>query len=289
MGMKIKTVSRLALIFISFTVLLATGPESLTYPADVPMISLSGAGAADGSSPHINPAAMLSEELNPGIAFSNNNWYSTISGVNISYIEKNKFPLMVYVSNWDTGDIDQYGEIPNDDPIGSVSLHWASAGLGTAFNMKGWNWGTVVKAHFSRMAIESITGVTIDSGIQRDLNESLAMGLSLRNLGFLDSGSLDVDLPIIFTGGIRYIEPVLQSSLMLDIQIRDESTSVHTAIEKDFFGARIMTGGEFSDSKQQFSVGFETDLGHWSFGAGFAFHENSILGTPVYLSIRRNL
>lgn len=273
----------------TLSLVFGVGSDAMVYPADVRAISISGAGVAGSGSPQINPAILISEPAPHSMVFSSNQWYNNILGLNIRYFEKKKYPLMVSVSNWDSGDVDQYGEIPSDDPIGKVSLHWATISVGSAMDFNGWRTGGVLKAHFGRMIIESVTGYTLDFGVQKTFSESVQLGCSILNVGIINSSSLDIALPVIFSGGVQYTEPFFKSKILLDVQVNDEhGTSIHTGVIKSFKKFTVMAGAERSDTKNQFSMGFETQFNKWGLGAGVAFHENSILGTPRYIEISRH-
>jgi len=84
------------------------------------------------------------------------------------------------------------------------------------------------------------------------------------------------------------MSPVIHSRVLMDLQYNDDhGASLHTAVVKSYQRLTAMAGMEWADSKTQYSAGFETRFQHWALGAGVAFHENSSLGTPYFISIRR--
>ena len=264
------------------------GPESLTFPTDVQSLALSGSGVGGSYSIDVNPAAVKATEFKEGISFTHTRWFSDISGVNIRYSEFWKLPIILDLTNWESGDIGQWGDIPQDDPIGTISLHWISAGLTTGIQKNNWNLGCRLKGHYGRMVIESIKGYTFDFGIQRSYSNVLSAGLTIKNLGSFASSELDVTSPTSYAFGIQYQEPMAGINFLADIvHEKLHDSFLRMGIEKSFRNITFMSGMVFSTQKQQFSIGTEYEAGMWKVGYGIAFHENSSLGTPQFFSLSR--
>lgn len=265
------------------------GPESLTFPTDVQSLALSGSGVGGSYSIDINPATITGNDFMEKISFTHSRWFSDIFGVNIRYSEFWKLPIIVDLTNWESGDIGEWGDVPQDDPIGTISLHWVSAGLTTGFQKNDWNFGLRLKGHFGRMVIESITGYTFDFGVQRSYSNVLSAGMAIKNLGSFTSGELEVVSPTSYAFGIKYQEPVAGINLLADIvHEKSHEAFLRIGIERSFKNITIMSGMIFSNQKHQYSFGTEYNVGKWNVGYGIAFHENSILGTPQFFTIGRS-
>ncbi len=272
------------LLSLSFSV----GPEAITFPADVRSLALSGAGVGGNSSIDVNPATVTGLSQVKGVEFSHNRWFSDISGVNIRYSEFWKLPIIFELSNWESGDIGQWGNVPQDDPIGTISLHWVSAGITTGLVKNDWHFGLRLKGHFGRMVIESVKGVTADIGLQKKLMKNLTLGAVVKNLGTFSSDLLSITPPISYATGIQFTEPVTGVSLLADIvNEKYHGSFIRAGAEKSFNNITFLSGTVFSSTKQQFSFGTEYSIGQWEFGYGIAFHQNSLLGTPQFFTIGR--
>ncbi len=272
------------------SILFGIGPEAMTFPLDIRSMALSGTGAAGGCSTDVNPAMINDLPKISGIEFTRHTWYADISGMNIRYRHLRKIPIIVDLTNWNSGDIGQWGEVPQDDPIGTISLHWVSAGLTTGFMKNGWNIGIGLKGHFGRMVIESVKGVTLDAGILRPITPNLRIGVAMKNLGSFSSTELDITSPVNLSAGIQLNESFTGVNILADVvQEKSHGTYFRAGLEKSFKNIILMSGATLSPDKFQYSLGTAYSIGQWKFGYGVAFHQNDILGTPQSFTISKKL
>ncbi len=269
------------------SIVFAVGPESLNFPRDARSLALSGSGVSGPASVITTPVSLFNGH-DKQIGFSHNTWFGGITGQYLTILWGKKYPMMVDISEWSSGDVDLWGDVPSDEPLGSFRIHWVTAGLSAGYRLGRWETGIRLQTNYSRMVIESSWGMSIDLGARRRISDGLGIGFAVNNLGKMSSNELDLSLPLRISAGVDVTEPFWGSRIMADVvKDADRSLILHAGWEKQLGPVTFLAGSVLSSEKLQFSTGLELAYRQWEISTGLAFHENSVLGVPKYFTLKR--
>ena len=281
--MKIK----LLVLSIFATLLFPLGLRALIIPQTATLLSKSGAGIAN--SYDVNPALLSSSDL--FVSFSRNSWLGGVSGQKISMLPRNK----TYISfeTLSVTDIELRDEIANDSPLGFFGAYWYALDLSRSKKIdigiiKNLDFGYKVKINFSKLYAETMKGYTIDIGVNKKINKKLSLAFVAKNIGKESSSNLRTET--IPTVGIGTTYMVFNSQLKVigDLLNQNNENFIKVACETNFpFGIDFIFGSTYSKDYKDFSMGIKLNLKGWSLIYGNLNHDNSILGNPTSIEIKK--
>ena len=281
--MKIKLLA----LSIFATLLFPLGLRALIIPQSATLLSTSGAGIAN--SYEVNPALLPSSNL--FVSFSRNSWLGGVSGQKISMLSKNK----TYISfeTLSVTDIELRDEIANDSPLGFFGAYWYALDLSRSKKIdigliKNLDLGYRLKMNFSKLYTETMNGYTIDVGFNKKINNTLSLAFVAKNVGKESSSNLRTKTIPTIGIGATYMVFNSQLKIIGDLLNQNNENFVKVACETNFpFGIDFIFGSTYSKDYKDFSMGIKLDLKGWSLIYGNLNHDNSILGNPTSIEIKK--
>ncbi len=278
--MKTKATIIFALICTSFA--WSIGFQALNFPQNAYQLALSGAGLGGEVHPLANPAAILVQKQ-PHLQFSHNNWFGDVSGNQFMVAWNKQRPQLLTLQTWDLNDIELWGEIPDEEPLGEFGVHWLATAYTRGYHFGEWNTGFTFRASYAKLYTETNSAVTVDVGASRIFNDNISLGFVLKNIGY-SAGDLDMTLPVTIGGGITYLRPDFETVFMLDMAYTEEhDVIINGGIEKSWNSFKLLGGFLASGDQIRYSAGFAVKYRRWEIAYGAAFHENDILGMPNFI------
>ena len=121
----------LIILNILFSFSWSIGFQGLIIPQSGQILSMAGTGIAGDIDPALNPAMLKKDQ--PYMQFSLNRWLGDVSGSHALFHWGNDIQKQVSIQSWSAKGLELWGDSPDERPLGSFGVHWASA----AFNA-GW-------------------------------------------------------------------------------------------------------------------------------------------------------
>ena len=268
----------------------AIGLQGLVIPQSGQILSTAGAGIAGDIDPALNPAMMKADH--PYMQFSLNNWLGDVNGSQTLFRWGNEIQKQVSIQSWSAKGLELWGDSPDERPLGSFGVHWASAAFSIShhFNTP-YRFGLRIQSNYSRLFTESISGITMDAGIVLPLGPSITAAAVIRNLGYEFKNNLRADLPIEGGLGLDIKLTKVKTSLLADLLYNlEHGGEMRFAITTNWKYLNLKTGRSISENRNASSLGFSFNYRSWKINYGIYFHENSaVLGIPQFLDVRRYL
>ena len=265
----------------------AIGLQGLVIPQSGQILSTAGAGIAGDIDPALNPAMMKADHTY--MQFSLNNWLGDVNGSQTLFRWGNEIQKQVSIQSWSAKGLELWGNSPDERPLGSFGVHWASAAFSIShhFNTP-YRFGLRVQSNYSHLFTESLWGLTMDGGIVLPIGSSITLAGVVRNLGFEYTNNLRTTLPIESGIGLNIKVPNVNTSLLADILYNiDHGKEMRFALGTDWKHFNVISGRSISENRNAFSLGFSFNYRSWKVNYGMYFHENSaVLGTPRFLDVR---
>ena len=282
---------RLIIVIIFFiTHSFAIGLQGLIIPQSGHILSMAGAGIAGDIDPALNPAMLKKDH--PYMQFSLNRWLGGVSGSNTLFRWGNEVQKQVSIQSWSAKDLELWGDSPDERPLGSFGVHWASAAFSIShhFNTP-YRFGLRIQTNYSHLFTESISGITMDVGTVLPLGSSFTAAGVIRNIGYEYTNNLRAELPVEGGIGLKIKLPKVKTSLMADLLYNlEQGKEMRIAFATDMEFLNFNAGKSISDNRNAISLGFSFNYRSWKINYGIYFHENSaVLGTPKFLDVRRYL
>lgn len=282
---------RLIIVIIFFiTHSFAIGLQGLIIPQSGHILSMAGAGIAGDIDPALNPAMLKKDH--PYMQFSLNRWLGGVSGSNTLFRWGNEVQKQVSIQSWSAKDLELWGDSPDERPLGSFGVHWASAAFSIShhFNTP-YRFGLRIQTNYSHLFTESISGITMDVGTVLPLGSSFTAAGVIRNIGYEYTNNLRAELPVEGGIGLKIKLPKVKTSLMADLLYNlEQGKEMRIAFATDMEFLNFNAGRSISDNRNAISLGFSFNYRSWKINYGIYFHENSaVLGTPKFLDVRRYL
>ena len=282
---------RLIIVIIFFiTHSFAIGLQGLIIPQSGHILSMAGAGIAGDIDPALNPAMLKKDH--PYMQFSLNRWLGGVSGSNTLFRWGNEVQKQVSIQSWSAKDLELWGDSPDERPLGSFGVHWASAAFSIShhFNTP-YRFGLRIQTNYSHLFTESISGITMDVGTVLPLGSSFTAAGVIRNIGYEYTNNLRAELPVEGGIGLKIKLPKVKTSLMADLLYNlDQGKEMRIAFATDMEFLNFNAGKSISDNRNAISLGFSFNYRSWKINYGIYFHENSaVLGIPQFLDVRRYL
>jgi hypothetical protein len=282
---------RLIIVIIFFiTHSFAIGLQGLIIPQSGHILSTAGAGIAGDIDPALNPAMLKKDH--PYMQFSLNRWLGGVSGSNTLFRWGNEVQKQVSIQSWSAKDLELWGDSPDERPLGSFGVHWASAAFSISHNFNTpYRFGLRIQTNYSHLFTESISGITMDVGTVLPLGSSFTAAGVIRNIGYEYTNNLRAELPVEGGIGLKIKLPKVKTSLMADLLYNlEQGKEMRIAFATDMEFLNFNAGRSISDNRNAISLGFSFNYRSWKINYGIYFHENSaVLGTPQFLDVRRYL
>ena len=255
----------------------AIGVQGVGLPITAQSLALSNTGLASPLNTSIN-SSYYSIDKNK-ISFSSNYWFEGVSGKTISS-EFGKHEISLNTFSID--DLELWGEIPDSEPLGQFGLQFSC--LSYRYLFKGssaQNIGVKLKGIYSKLYTENIYGLLFDIGLTQRINSYLNAGLTLKNVGHLNSELITPALPSEYGVGFSFHYEPLRTTLLSDF--------IYSEINKEVFKFGIITNtrfiniyGSFAKFKtnKYISTGFQMKYKNISFSYGILFQDVKLLGIP---------
>jgi hypothetical protein len=268
----------------------AIGLQGLVIPQNGKILSTAGTGIAGDIDPALNPAMLKKDH--PYMQFSLNRWLGGVSGSNTLFRWGNEVQKQVSIQSWSAKDLELWGDSPDERPLGSFGVHWASAAFSIShhFNTP-YRFGLRIQTNYSHLFTESISGITMDVGTVLPLGSSFTAAGVIRNIGYEYTNNLRAELPVEGGIGLKIKLPKVKTSLMADLLYNlEQGKEMRIAFATDMEFLNFNAGRSISDNRTAISLGFSFNYRSWKINYGIYFHENSaVLGTPQFLDVRRYL
>ena len=274
---------KILIILILNQTLFCIGLEALNIPSSASAASITSAGIANTLDVRINPASIYNIEEN-SIRFSSYNWLGNVPGNEISIFWKKNNPHYVSLISSKIDDLELYGDIPQDEPLGTFSSSWVEASYAFGINIIGFQFGSLMKVNFSKLYNEMMYGYTTDLGMFYQFSNSINFGINIKNLGYEYSENLRTSLPIQFGIGLSYIEPTFNSNLLMDFLIDKNSGSIYKfGFYKSVNNIKYSMG--FTKQNEIFIYGSGISYLYKDFGIniGITTHNSTVFDISKYL------
>jgi hypothetical protein len=268
----------------------AIGLQGLVIPQNGKILSTAGTGIAGDIDPALNPAMLKKDH--PYMQFSLNRWLGGVSGSNTLFRWGNEVQKQVSIQSWSAKDLELWGDSPDERPLGSFGVHWASAAFSISHHLNTpYRFGLRIQTNYSHLFTESISGITMDVGTVLPLGSSFTAAGVIRNIGYEYTNNLRAELPVEGGIGLKIKLPKVKTSLMADLLYNlEQGKEMRIAFATDMEFLNFNAGRSISDNRTAISLGFSFNYRSWKINYGIYFHENSaILGTPRFLDVRRYL
>tara|TARA_Y100000814_G_C12324250_1_gene399280 strand:- start:381 stop:1184 length:804 start_codon:yes stop_codon:yes gene_type:complete len=255
----------------------AIGIQGITLPSTAQSLALSNTGMGFPFNTSINASYNLIDTNE--VSFSSNYWFEGVSGKTISNgFGKHEFSLNTFSIN----DLELWGDKPGSDPLGEFGLEFSCLSYRYLFNQfSKQNLGIKLKGVYSKLYTENIYGLLFDIGANQKFNKYLNMGLTIKNVGYINSDLVIPTLPSEYGLGFSLNYDSMKLNLLLDIIYSDINKEVlKFGLIKN--SRLINIFGSFVNFKtnQYLSTGFQMKYKNLSFSYGILFQKVKVLGIP---------
>ena len=274
------------LLVISFS--WSIGLKGLIIPENAHVLSTAGTGIAGGIAPSLNPAMNVSEH--PYIQFSNNSWLGDINGGQTTYHWGRKIPQTISIQSWNAKELELWGDNPDSSPLGTFGVHYVSAAYSISHHLNTpYRFGVRIQANYNHLYTESMGGLTLDAGALFPLTSFLSAGVVVRNIGYEYTNNLRAKLPGEIGFGTELQLPIKISILTDAIYLSGKGTDLRLGAETHFKWLNMHAGTSIFEKRNAKALGFSFNYQKWLISYSIYFHENSVLGLPKFLNVRRYL
>ena len=264
------------------------GLKGLIIPENAYILSTAGTGIAEGIAPSLNPAMNIIEHSY--IQFSLNQWLGDIKGSHTAFHWGQKISQAISIQSWNAEDIPEYGDKPDSSPLGTFGVHYVSAAytishhLGTPYRF-----GARIQANYNHLYIESMSGITLDAGALFPLGSFITAGAVVRNMGYEYTNNLRAELPMEIGLGTEFKSPFKISILTDVIYLSDKGMDIRMGLKTHFKWMNVHAGTSIHEKRNAQAFGCSFNFRQWLINCGIYNHENSVLGLPLFLDVRRYL
>ena len=278
------TISFLLTVSFSWSI----GLQGLIIPENGQELSMAGTGIAGGITPGLNPAINISEHSY--FQFSLNHWLGDIKGSQTTYHWGREIPQAISIQLWDAKDLQLWGDNPDSSPLGTFGVHYLSAAYTISHNLKTpYRFGIQLQVNYTHLYTKSMSGISLDAGALFPLNSFLSTGVVVRNLGYEYTNKLRAELPKEIGMGIEMKLPFKMSILMDAIYQSKMGTDLRMGVRSHFKSLNVHAGTSIHKKRNAQALGFTLYYRKWLIGYSIYYHENSVLGLPQFLDVRRYL
>tara|TARA_Y100000590_G_C15744951_1_gene1021630 strand:+ start:5618 stop:6490 length:873 start_codon:yes stop_codon:yes gene_type:complete len=281
------------LYLILFNIASAIGLKALVIPQSAIVMSTSNSGIGDALSPDINPASI--SNVKPFFGFSRNIWLGDLQGqkVLVLWDDKNIYSQFSFES-LNVNDIELRNDVASETPIGFFGAFWyafdfsRSVNIEKLFpNLNDLKIGYKIKFNLSKLYTESMYGATFDIGMQKKINNNISLGFVFKNYGKEVNKNLKVSTPKLLGLGISYKTPKIPLKILSDIVFQDKHTLTKISLNTDFKYINLILGKTKGKDYDDVAFGLSIKLKNWSLIYANLKHDNSNLGNPSSIELRK--
>ena len=267
----------------------AIGLQGLIIPQNGQILSIAGTGIAGDIDPALNPAMNISNHSY--LQYSLNNWLGDVGGSRSLLRWGNEIPKQLSIQTWNAKDLEFWGDSPNDSPMQTFGVHYVSAAYSISHHFNtSYRFGLRLQTYYSHLFTESLSGITMDIGATLPLGSILTLGAVIRNVGYEYKNRLRADLPLEAGVGTEVKLPILKTLILTDLLYTTNGPEIRAGFITHWKWLNLNAGTSISENRNAKAMGFSFNYRRWKVNYGIYFHENSaVLGTPVFLDVRRYL
>ena len=260
----------------------AIGVQALGLPITAQSFALSNTGIASPLNTSIN-SSYYSIDYNR-VSFSSNYWFEGISGKTIL----NQFDSHeITLNTFSIDDLELWGENPDAEPLGQFGLQFSCLSYNTSIHESSkQSIGIKVKGIYSKLYTDNLFGLLFDIGAVQGINSFLNFGLSLKNVGYINSNLITPKLPSEYGIGFAFNYKPISTTLLIDLiysETNKETFKVGSIINFKFINA-YCSYSKFK-TNQYISTGFQMKYKNISFSYGILFQDVKVLGIPQSFQI----
>ena len=255
----------------------AIGIQALDLPNTAQSLALSNTGIALPLNSSINSS--YNPSIENLVSFSSNYWFEGISGKTIL----NKFGKHeISLNTFNIDDLELWGENPDSESLGEFGLQFSCLSYRYLINNSSHqNLGIKLKGVYSKLYTEYIYGLLFDIGLEQNINKYFNIGLTIKNIGHIQSDLTTPNLPTEYGLGFSFSYKPLGLILLTDF--------IYNDIRKEIFKIGFITNFKYIDiytSLNQFktnkyiATGFQMKYKNISCSYGILFQEIKTLGIP---------
>ena len=264
------------------------GLKGLIIPENAHVLSTAGTGICGDISPALNPAMNTSKYAY--IQFSLNHWLGDIKGSQMAYHWGRNIPQAFSIQSWNAKDLQLWGDSPDASPLGTFGVHYVSAAYSISHHLNTpYRFGIRIQTNYNHLYTESMSGITLDAGALFPLGSLLTAGVVVRNLGYEYTNNLKAKLPGEIGFGTELKLPFKISFLADAIYLLENGTDIRICARTQFKWLNIYAGTSIYNKRNARALGFSFNYRKWLISYGIYHHENTILGLPQFLDVRRYL
>ena len=273
------------------------GLDALNIPQKANILATSGSGIAGNVDIEINPSSYM----RPYLGFSNNTWLAGVTGQKSTWIFEGDINRFLSFESLGVDDIEYHSN--NDaNPEGYISANWYAMNFGSHIDLKKYfnnirnlQIGYNIKLNYSKLYTESSWGYTFDLGLTKQISDNFNMGFVYKNFGkeFYSSEEHTSINPYIGIGVSHIINVIKSDSFHTDLVYyidfinNGDNNIIKFGTKIKFPYLNLMLGYSHSDGYSDFSYGFSLEIKKWMIVFGNLNHENSSLGTPQSIELRK--
>ena len=260
-----------------FSICQSIGIDALGLPSSAQSLAISNTGIALPINSYIN-SSFQSDNL---VSFSSNYWFEGVSGKTIT----NRFGKgkhEVSINSFGIKDLALWGETPDKESLGTFGMQFASLSYGYLLKKSdSQSFGIKVKTIYSKLYVDHMYGLLFDGGLRQRFTKNLNFGLSLKNIGHIQTYLAIHSIPSEYGLGLSYDLQKFKSTLLLDI--------VYNNIQKEVYKLGCITNfkyvniyGSFNQfkSNRYISTGMQIKYKNFAFTYGILFQKVKLLGIP---------
>tara|TARA_B100001029_G_C15050183_1_gene450129 strand:+ start:704 stop:1570 length:867 start_codon:yes stop_codon:yes gene_type:complete len=288
--MRIHIIYNILILVFFLNYLHGIGLQGLVIPQNSSSLSTSGTGIAANIDASLNPAMKVPNSSY--LQYSQNTWLGEIQGNHMLFRWDSKVPKEISIKTWNATELELWGDYPDDRPLGTFSVHYISTAFNISHNLNTpYQFGLRIQTNYSQLFTESQSVITMDIGMKIPFNNFIKFGSVIRNFGYKMNNSLRSDIPLEYGLGTEIILPIIKGSILNDL-IYNNINEIESryALKTNYKVLNLFLGGSSSNKRKAQSFGFSLKHHKWEIFSSFYFHKkSSILGTPLFIDLRRYL
>jgi len=262
------------------------GLKGIIIPENAHELSTAGAGIAGGREPGLNPAMNVSKQSY--LQFSLNQWLGDIKGSYIAYHWGRELSQVISLQSWNAKDLQLWGNKPDSSPLGTFGVHYVSAAYSISHHLNTpYHFGLRIQANYSHLYTESMNGISLDAGVLLPLNSFLTAGAVIRHLGYENTNNLRAELPLESGLGMEMKLPFKISILTDAIFKSEKNIDTRVGIRTNWKWLNAHAGTSMYEKRTAHALGCSFNYRQWLVMYSIYHHENSVLGLPQFLDVRR--
>jgi len=265
------------------------GVESAVLPNNA--LEIASANSGIGNSKNIGLNFSGINNIDNSIKASSILWYQGVKGGNIEYKWGNSHHHYLSLYSLSANEIDLRGIIPSEEPVDLFDIHHVSLayGFGTSISKK-IKIGLKNSIVYNQLYTDESIGVNFNIGLSYSYSDLVSFGIILNQLGIEKTSHSSISYPFILGFGstvdLKFLKSKVHTDVIYDNSFYNELTYKFSTTTKLSF-IKIITGYNYSKSKNEFSCGFSFKYRSVEFEYGVSFHE--ALGMPTIFSLKYHI